>query len=359
MLGWSRLLRTTKLDKAASTRALEIIERNAEAQVRLIEDMLDVSRIIAGKLRLEVQPLDPASLVEAAVDVVRPTADAKSIRIKCALDAQIDSFSGDQKRLQQVVLNLLTNAVKFTPEGGRVEVRLERTGSQVQLKVSDTGQGIGKDFLPHVFDRFRQADSSTTRESGGLGLGLAIVRHLVELHGGTVRAESSGEGQGATFIVELPITAHRAEESNSRRSLQRLKDGDGFECAGALAGLRVLVVDDEQDTRELLAFMLEQCGAMVTIVASARAALDAIAQSKPDVLLSDIGMSGEDGYKLISRVRSLDHKQGGNIPAVALTAYATEEDRARAFSAGFQVHMAKPIEPTQLIAVVSHLAGRI
>jgi signal transduction histidine kinase len=360
MLGWSRMLRTTRLDKAASTRALEIIERNAEAQVRLIEDMLDVSRIIAGKLRLEAQTFNLGSVIEAAVDVVRPMADAKNIQIQCALDSQIDSFSGDQKRLQQVVSNLLTNAVKFTPQGGRVEARLDRVDSQACITVSDTGQGISPDFLPHVFDRFRQADSAMTRASGGLGLGLAIVRHLVELHGGTVRAESRGEGQGAIFTVELPLVFRQAETSDTQGATERAEDVAGaFEGSGALDGLRVLVVDDEADTRELLAFVLEQCGARVMTVASAREALDTLAESKFDVLLSDIGMPGEDGYQLIRRVRSLDRQQGGNIPAVALTAYATEEDRTRAFSAGFQVHMAKPVEPTQLIAVVSHLAGRI
>ncbi|HEY0100890.1 MAG TPA: ATP-binding protein [Pyrinomonadaceae bacterium] len=360
MLGWSRMLRTTKLDEAVSAHALEIIERNAEAQVRLIEDMLDVSRIIAGKLRLEVQPFEPESVIKTAVDAVRPAALAKGIQIKCALDSKPTRFSGDQKRLHQVVSNLLTNAVKFTPEGGSVEVRLESTDALVWLSVSDTGQGISPEFLPHVFDRFRQADSGTTRTSGGLGLGLAIVRHLVELHGGTVRAESRGEGQGATFTVELPLTLGQSETGDAQRSAEKTKDVKGaFECSGSLEGLHVLVVDDEDDTRELLAFVLEQCGAKVTAVASARQALDALARSKPHVLLSDIGMPGEDGYELIRQVRASVRELGRKIPAAALTAYTTEGDRERVLSAGFQVHISKPVEPSNLVAIVAHLAGRI
>jgi signal transduction histidine kinase len=360
MLGWSRMLRTTKLNEAASTRALKIIERNAEAQVRLIEDMLDVSRIIAGKLRIESQPLDPASVIKAALDAVRPSALAKGIQIKCALDSQAGLLDGDQKRLQQVVSNLLTNAIKFTPHGGRVEVRLDRTDSRVWIRVSDTGQGISPEFLPHVFDRFRQADSATTRASGGLGLGLAIVRHLVELHGGTVGAESRGEGQGATFTVELPLTLRQTETGKAQRSPHRSEALTGaFECSQALEGLRVLVVDDELDTRELLAFVLEQCGAAVTTAASTREALAALAESKPDILLSDIGMPDEDGYELIRQVRASKRKFGGKIPAAALTAYTTEGDRERVLSAGFQVHIAKPVEPSNLVAIVAHLAGRI
>jgi signal transduction histidine kinase len=360
MLGWSRMLRTTKLDEAVAARALEIIERNAEAQVRLIEDMLDVSRIIAGKLRLEIQPLDPASVIKAAVDAVRPAALAKGIQIRCAFDSQAGLLGGDQKRLQQVVLNLLTNAVKFTPHGGRVEVRLDRTDSHVWIRVSDTGQGISPEFLPHVFDRFRQADNAATRASGGLGLGLAIVRHLVELHGGTIGAESRGEGRGATFTVELPLAFRQAEMSEAQRPPQSIGDLTGaFECSGALEGLRVLLVDDERDTRELLAFVLEQCGATVTTVASTPDALAALAKSKPDVLLSDIGMPGEDGYELIRRVRASKRKFGDRIPAAALTAYTTEGDRDRVLSAGFQAHIVKPVEPANLVAIVAHLAGRI
>jgi signal transduction histidine kinase len=360
MLGWSRMLRTTKLDKAASVRALEIIERNAEAQVRLIEDLLDVSRIIAGKLQLEVQPLDPTSVIKAAVDVVRPAALAKGIQIKCALDSQAGLLDGDQKRLHQVVSNLLTNAIKFTPHGGHVEVRLERTDSHIRIMVSDTGRGISPEFLPHVFERFRQADSTTTRASGGLGLGLAITRHLVELHGGAIRAESLGEGRGATFTVELPFTLSQTQTGDSKPPLRRAEDETAdVECAGVLDGLRVLVVDDERDTRELLAFVLEQCGAGVETVGSTVEALDALAQFKPHVLLSDIGMPGEDGYELIRRVRAFKRESGGSVPAAALTAYTTADDRERVLSAGFQVHIAKPVELSNLVAIVAHLAGRI
>ncbi len=359
ILGWAHLLRTRTFKEDDLARALETIERNARAQTKLIDDLLDISRIMTGKLRLDVQLVNLASVIEAAVDAARPTAAAKSIRFQMLIDPQAGPVSGDTDRLQQIVWNLLTNAVKFTPKGGRVQVRLERINSHIEIIVSDTGKGIDAEFLPHVFDRFRQADGTTTRAHGGLGLGLSIVRQLVELHGGTVNVESAGEGQGATFIVQLPLMVTRRELNNPERRHPTAGGSVSFDCPPSLKGLRILVVDDEADTRDLLRAVLERCDSEVTTVGSAVEALAALEQARPDVIISDIGMPEEDGYSLMGKVRELEAGLADRIPAIALTAYARVEDRVRALTAGFQVHVPKPVEPIELVAVVASLAGRI
>ncbi|MEP0768905.1 MHYT domain-containing protein [Trichocoleus sp. ST-U1] len=361
MLGWTQLLRTRKLDEAIIVRAMETIERNARLQTQLIEDLLDVSRIIQGKFRLYVRPLELSSVIEAAIATIQPAASAKSIRLESFLDSSAGLICGDPDRLQQVVWNLLSNAVKFTPKRGRVEVRLERSNSWVEIQVSDTGQGIAADFLPYVFDRFRQADSSITRSYGGLGLGLAVARHLIELHGGTVSAQSPGEGKGATFTVKLPILAVLIEPKDIEQGFWT-RDNEGLsECPPGLNGLRALVVDDEADARELLTVILQHYGGEVMAVASAKEAMavltDDASDWRPDVLVSDIDMPNEDGYTFIRKVRALDAQQKG-IPALALTAYAREEDRSRAVKAGFQTHVAKPVKPLALVAAIAHLSRR-
>ncbi|MBD1939338.1 response regulator [Microcoleus sp. FACHB-68] len=358
MLGWIRLLNTRKFDEATTARAMETIERSARSQAQLVEDLLDVSRIIQGKLCLNVCPVELALVVEAALDTVRPAADAKAIRLQSILDPAAGPVAGDSNRLQQIIWNLLSNAIKFTPKGGSVQVRLERINSHVEITVIDTGVGISSDFVPFVFDRFRQADSSITRTYSGLGLGLAIVRHLVELHGGTVRADSQGEGQGAAFIVTLPLMPVLIETREVEGIPPRVGRKVPFDNPPSLEGLQLLVVDDEADSRVFLTTVLEQCGASVRAVASADSAIEAIKFLKPDVLLSDIGMPEEDGYTFIRRVRALKAEQGGRIPAVALTAYARAEDRMRAIAAGFQMHIPKPVEPAELATVVASLAGR-
>lgn len=361
MLGWARLLRTRKFDEHTTARALETIERNAKAQAQLIEDILDVSRITQGKLRLNMRSVNLAAVIEAVIDAVRPAADAKSIELKSLFDEvnavpsslqkNVDSstFSvlGDPDRLQQIIWNLLSNALKFTPAGGKVEVRLERVNSHTHIRVSDTGIGINKDFLPYVFERFRQADSATTRSEGGLGLGLAIVRHLVELHGGSVHVDSDGEGQGATFTVKLlPGNGEKGEERGSKEV--------GNSAPLPLDKFQVMVVDDDSDTRDFLTTVLEQHGAKVTAVASVSESLELLQQLKPDVLVSDIGMPIEDGYELIRKVRALNSPEG-KIPAIALTAYASVEEQMHALSAGFQRHLSKPVEPAELIAHIQAL----
>jgi PAS domain S-box-containing protein len=361
ILGWATMLRSKQMDEATMNRALETIERNARAQNQLIEDLLDMSRIITGKLRLKVRPVVLVTVIEAAIDSIRPAAEAKNIRIQSLLDPAADPVSGDPDRLQQVFWNLLSNAVKFTPKGGRVQVRLERINSHVEVTVSDTGQGINPEFLPYVFERLQQADSTTTRAHGGLGLGLAIVRHLVELHGGSVDAASTGEGKGATFTVNLPITIFRLPTGGER--VHPTVGGPGpLTNAPRLDGVKVLIVDDEADAREMLALLLRQSGAEVMTAASAAEALAVFTQDtaecKPDVLVSDIGMPGEDGYMLIRQVRALAPEQGGKIPALALTAYARTEDRIKALSSGFQFHVPKPIEPAEFITVVANLSER-
>jgi signal transduction histidine kinase/ActR/RegA family two-component response regulator len=357
MLGWIRLVKSGRLDDETSARGLETIERNTLAQVQLIEDLLDISRVITGKLSLTVERLDVESVIQAAVDSIRVAAEAKGIRLQTVLDSFACTVSGDRGRLQQVVWNLLSNAIKFTPRGGRVRVQLERVESSVEITVSDTGRGISPEFLPYVFERFRQADAGITRAHGGLGLGLAIVRHLVELHGGTVRASSEGEGRGATFVVRLPIAPVRREPA--RDEAARAAAEEAFTCPEGLEGVRVLVVDDEADTREMLAIVLGQCQMDVRTAASAAEALgifdEAGSSWRPDVLVSDIGMPGDDGYMLVGKVRQRPVEEGGMVPAVALTAYARMEDRMKALAAGFQMHVAKPVEPAELVLIIRSL----
>lgn len=357
ILGWSRLLRDGTLKAESVRRAVETIERNARSQAQLIEDILDYSRIISGKLRLDVQPVDLSNVLEAAIDVVRPAADAKGIRLQAVLGSAVGPISGDPDRLQQVMWNLLSNAVKFTPRGGRVQVRLERINSHAEISVCDTGQGIQPEFLPHVFERFRQADNTITRRHSGLGLGMAITRHIVELHGGTISVASGGENHGSTFTVVLPLMIlHRPEpEAGADQGLE--DDGGRLAELPSLAGLHVLVVDDQQDGRELVAEVLSRSGARVTTAESASDAYEKLLRLRPNVLVSDIEMPNEDGYSLIGRVRALDEERGGAIPAIALTAHARFKDRLKALAAGYQMHVPKPVEPAELIVVIANLSA--
>ncbi|MEH2436754.1 MAG: ATP-binding protein [Nostoc sp.] len=358
ILGWTQLLKNRKFDETTTTRALETIERNTKSLAQLIEDVLDVSRIIRGTLHLNIHRVKLVLLVEAAIETVYPAAQAKEISINCKFDPEVGVVAGDGNRLQQVVWNLLSNAVKFTPKGGRIDLQLERVESCVQIRVSDTGVGIPAEFLCHVFERFLQKDSSSTRSHGGLGLGLAIVRHLVELHGGTVSAESPGIGQGATFIVNLPMKAVYVE-ANTAEQLSSVGDTqDANNYLPKLDDLRVLIVDDEADARHLLTTILGQYGAQVMAAPSASDALLALQEFRPHILVSDIDMPQEDGYTLIRQVRALPADQGGRIPAVALTAYARAEDRTQALLAGFQLHIPKPVNPGELAAVIANLTGR-
>jgi PAS domain S-box-containing protein len=357
ILGWVTILRNRTVNVVTTARALETIERNAQSQKKLIGDILDISRIIRGKIRINTYPIHLDHIISSVIENVRPTADLKEIQIESMLDPSVASVMGDPERLQQIVWNLLSNAIKFTPQGGRIEVRLEQgTGESwgcpyAQIVVRDTGKGISPDFLPYVFEYFRQADGTTTRPHGGLGLGLAIVRQLVEMHNGVVYATSEGEGKGATFIVQLPMIHSQPKQPHEKYRVVL----DDFP---ALDGLRVVVVDDSADTLELIAFILEQCRAQVRTATSVDQAIQAIAQLKPDILISDIGMPDEDGYSLIRQVRTLEVDQGKPILAVALTAFAREEDRTRTLDAGFQMHLPKPIEPAELVAVVANLAER-
>ena len=358
MLGWTRLLNSRKFDEATTARAMQTIERSAKSQAQLVEDLLDVSRIIQGKLRLNVRPVELVSVIEAAIETVRPAAQAKEISLQSVLDPAAGPVAGDFDRLQQVVWNLLSNAIKFTPKQGRVMVRLERVNSHIEVTVTDSGKGINPEFVPYVFERFRQADSSSTRVYSGLGLGLAIVRQLLELHGGTVRAYSEGEGKGATFTIKLPLMPVHVKPYLGDRVHPTVELGVPFDNPPTLNGVRVLIVDDEVDSRELLVAALEECEAQVFAVASASEALKAVSQFQPDVLVSDIGMPLEDGYSLICKVRQLSAEQGGEIPAIALTAYARAEDRMKAIASGFQMHIPKPVEPAELATVVASLAKR-
>jgi len=359
ILGWTRMLRLGQLSADASAKALDTIERNARAQAQLVDDLLDVSRIITGKLRMDVRPADPNSFIDSAVEAVRPAAEAKGVRVQKVIDTGAIAIPGDPVRLQQIVWNLLSNAIKFTPRGGRVQIRSERVNSHLEIVVSDTGQGISADFLPHVFDRFRQADQKTSRQHGGMGLGLSIVRHLVEMHGGTVRANSDGEGKGATFTVMLPITPVYQVDSSGGRvhpGARELMPSD--DPTDRLDGLRILVVDDEPDTRELLRQGLEYCGAKVKVVGSAAEAIDALMSSLPHILISDIGMPGTDGYDLIRQVRALPSERGARVAAIALTAYTRIEDRLHALRAGYDMHVPKPVELAELCAVAASVARR-
>ncbi len=357
ILGWSQILATGGYSSEDLKEGIETISRSAHAQVQLIDDLLDMSRIISGKIRLDVQPTDVAEVVDAAVDVVRPSAEAKGVRLRKVVDPLAGPVNGDPTRLQQVVWNLLTNAVKFTPKGGQIDVSVERVNSHIEITVSDSGSGIAPEFLPHVFERFRQADSSLTRRHGGLGLGLAIVKQLVDLHGGSVRVKSPGEGQGATFSVELPLVPVRDRERQEhpltpKGTFVPFKDLD-------LSGTRVLVVDDEPDARALVMRVLKQCHAEVTAAAGADEGLKLLKEFRPDVIMSDIGMPEKDGYTFIREVRQLPAAEGGRTPAVALTAFARSEDRTQAMLAGYQVHIAKPIEPRELVATIASLSGRM
>ena len=357
IVGYSRMMRGNLLPPDQVTRAIDVLERNARWLTQIVDDVLDVSRIVSGKIRLDVQAVDLAGIVDNAIGTVQPAADAKGVRLQSLIDPRIAPVSGDPDRLQQVVWNLVSNAVKFTPKGGRVQVRLERVNSHIEIVVSDTGAGISKEFLPHVFDRFRQADSGSTRRSGGLGLGLSIVRHLVEMHGGRVHATSAGEQQGATFTVRLPMMIIHPIESlkgehpltERRYPLQKLGD---------LSRVRVVVVDDEADALRLLKDVLEAAGADVATATSAATAMDAIVTFEPDVLVADIGMPDVDGYELIRQLRASGNERMRDIPAAALTAFARSEDRTRALESGFEMHLAKPIDPGELVASVATLVRR-
>lgn len=361
ILGWTHILKSKPGDAAIQREGLEVIDRNARAQAQIVNDLLDMNRIISGKIRLEVQRVDLVTVVQGAIDSLRPTADAKGVRLQVVLDPNAGPISGDSSRLQQIFWNLISNAIKFTPREGRVQVVLERVNSHLEVSVIDTGDGIKPEFLPFVFDRFRQADASTTRTHGGLGLGLAIAKQLVELHGGTIRVKSAGEKTGSTFCVALPLAPIQSmpqELTGSDR--QHPGGGSGLIVLDdniTLSGRHVLVVDDEADARNLVCRLLEDVGATVSTASSAAEAMHYLASSSFDVLVSDIGMPGEDGYSLLRRVRSLSPEQGGNVPALALTAYARTEDRVRAILAGFQMHIAKPVEAAELITMVASLAG--
>jgi signal transduction histidine kinase/ActR/RegA family two-component response regulator len=356
IVGWARILRSGKVGEADMEEGLSAIERNSQVQARIIEDLLDLSRIISGNLRLEVQRLNLIDIIEAALVAVMPAATGKGIRIHKLFDSLAGPVMGDAARLQQVVWNLLSNAVKFTPKDGKVQVLLERVNSHVEVSVVDTGMGIRPEFLPHVFDRFRQADATTTRRYGGLGLGLAIVKQLVEMHGGTVRAKSPGEGQGATFTVTLPIAVVHPDLPEREKPRPREAEAEDYCQDGALKGLKVLVVDDEPDARQLIRRVLVECEAEVALASSAAEALELVESFAPNVIVSDIGMPGEDGYDLIRQVRA--NRPARELPAAALTAFARVEDRKRALRAGFQTHVAKPVDPEELTAVIASLAGR-
>jgi PAS domain S-box-containing protein len=362
ILGWARMMQTGKLDEGTAARALDAIERNAESQNQLIGDLLDFSRIISGKIRLDVGRVDLSSVVEAAIDVVSPAAGAKEVRLQLVLDPKAGPISGDPERLQQVMWNLLSNAIKFTPKGGHVQVRVARVNSSVEITVSDTGQGISPEFLPYVFERFRQADSGTTRRQAGLGLGMAITKHLVELHGGTIRAESPGEGQGTTFVLRLPVMiVHNAEQLSGDTAERQSSSDEALPQPAKLKrldGIHVLIVDDERDARELMTTILTQSGAVVTAASGVADALNKLQLVKPDLLLSDIEMAAEDGYSLIRKVRVLEKDGGRRIPAIALTAHARPSDRLRALSEGFQIHIPKPVEPAELVLAIANLIDR-
>ena len=360
MYGWVQLLRLQRLKDEDYRRATETIERNAKSLAQIIEDLLDVSRIVTGKLALNIHPVELIPVIEAALSTVRPAAQAKAIQLECKLDPEASPISGDSLRLQQIIWNLLSNAVKFTPQGGRVQIQLTRRGAKVALIVSDTGIGICPEFLPYVFDRFRQADSSSTRMQGGLGLGLAIVRHLVELQGGTVQAESLGKEQGATFTIQFPLLAIRTPAKDAEPGSATNKP------SGMLNGVKVLVVDDETDVREILALLLEEYGAQVKTARSVEDAIADFAAFKPDVLISDISMPIQDGYDLIRQIKAMVAEQAQKIPqlspampkAIALTGYAGDEDRDRALAAGFHLHLSKPVDAPELVALVAKLMGR-
>jgi PAS domain S-box-containing protein len=357
VIGWARMLRSGRLDPDSATHALEVIERNAWAQKQIIEDILDVSRVITGKLQLNLMPVDLVTIVDAALDAVRPAMEAKEIKIETFIDSSLRLVSGDPDRLQQVIWNVLSNAAKFTPAGGKVQIAVGQNNAHLEIKVKDTGPGIDPTFLPHVFERFRQADGSTTRTHGGLGLGLAIVRHLVELHGGTIAVDNRNDGPGAVFTIRLPLPSGelRPESLRTARSIFKEMQPEPL----ALQGLRILIVDDETDALDLISMELAQHGAKVTAVTTAEEALQSLSQDNYDVLISDIGMPQMDGYELIRQIRTQEVGTRKSIPAVALTAYARVQDRMRAILAGYSTHVTKPVEANELVTVVASLAGRL
>jgi signal transduction histidine kinase len=356
--GWAHMLRVGGLDEAAQLKAVETINRNAQLQAKIISDILDVSRIITGKLRVSLEPVDLGSVIQAALDTVRPAAEAKGIHIAVSLDGTCGAISGDPARLQQVIWNLLSNAIKFTPNDGHVSVELRSAESQIEIVVQDDGPGIRPEFLPFIFERFRQADSSSTRPQQGLGLGLAIVRHLLEMHGGSVTARNRSDRSGALFTLLLPRRAPSADGSVDSVTASRsiAESGLWLDSAPSLKGVRLLVVDDEADGREVVAVVFERCGAEVRVAASAAEAFALLEREPPDVLVADIEMPVENGYSLLRRVRALPSERGGHTPAVALTAYAGVQDRMKAHEAGFQAHVAKPVQPAELATVVASLA---
>ena len=356
--GWAQMLRGETMSQEQKARALETIARNANAQIQLIDDLLDVSRVASGKMRLNVRSVELQTVVEAALDSVQPAAAAKEIRLQSVLDPDAGPITGDPDRLQQVVWNLLMNAVKFTPRGGRVQVSLQRVNSHVEVMVSDTGEGIPAAVLPFVFDRFRQGDSSSTRAHSGLGLGLALVKHLVELHGGSVAARSPGPGQGATFVVKLPVAIADIASEPDRRFHPTAPSPGPVPAAGRLDGLRILVVDDDRDALDLSSMILTRAGAEVRLCRSAAEALDTLGEWRPDLLVSDIEMPIEDGYALIRKVRALSPEQGGRTPAIALTAYGRRQDRVQSLTAGYNMHVAKPVDPGEFTAILAGLARR-
>jgi len=358
ILGWSQLLEPGKTNQADLIEGLKVITRNARTQARLIDDLLDMSRIVSGKMRLDVQKVNLPAVIDAAIESVEPAAAAKGIKLQKVIDPIAGAVTGDPNRLQQVVWNLLTNAIKFTPKGGNVQVVVERSNSHVELSVSDTGKGIPADFLPHVFERFSQSDNSARRGYSGLGLGLAIVKSLAELHGGSVRVKSGGEGKGTTFIVSLPISVVHTLDTSKNLQRTKIQRNESLLHTPDLKGIKVMVVDDEADAIGLVKLIMEDCGATVKACTSGTECLDCIAGLRPDVVIMDIGMPEMDGYTLIGKLRALSPEKGGRTPAVALTAFARSEDRRQAMLAGFDVHVAKPVEPGELVAVVSRLARR-
>jgi signal transduction histidine kinase/ActR/RegA family two-component response regulator len=357
VIGWARMLNSGRLDRENSRHALEVIERNAWAQKQIIEDILDVSRVITGKLQINPSPVDLVAVTDAALDAVRPAMEAKEINIETIIDANLRMISGDADRLQQVIWNILSNAAKFTPTGGRVKIAVNQTNTHAQIQVSDTGPGIDPAFLPYVFERFRQADGSTTRTHGGLGLGLAIVRHLVELHGGTIGVQNGENGVGAIFTIRLPLPS-----GELHNDVLRASSTVGAETQSetpSLEGLRILIVDDETDALDLISVELAQHGARVSAVTSAEKALEVLDREEFDLLISDIGMPEMDGFDLMRQVRKREEGKNKRIPSVALTAYARVQDRMQAIMAGYSTHVAKPVEPHELLTVVASLAGRL
>ncbi|WP_395748857.1 ATP-binding protein [Prosthecobacter sp.] len=358
ILGWTQILLSGHCEPEEVRQGIEVIDRNAHAQCRIIDDLLDMNRILSGKVRLEVQRVELIPLLEDAIENARPAANAKNLRLQSVFDPAAQPVFGDPNRLQQIFWNLLNNAIKFTASGGRIQVLLTRVHSHLEVSVNDTGIGIDPDFLPHVFERFRQADASSTRTQGGLGLGLAIVKHLAELHGGTVKASSAGRNQGSTFTLMLPMVVIQPETEAGSRHPASSERSSSAGNAPHLDEIRVMIVDDEEDSRNLLQKMLAKAGAVVTTARSVQQALDLWGQAAPDVLISDIGMPDRDGYSLIREIRQLPASQGGNVPAIALTAYTRTEDRIKAIAAGFQMHISKPADSVELMTVVSSLAGK-